>query len=128
MKLLLTTYFEGVTPNLGDYCAACSGVCMSILYMVKMTLLNCTSVCLLTGCCLPGLINGRNTSGAPILPRSMRKWTLSAERDLWWHLPAHCCTAPSTLSVETRLDTEVKSWFAFAPCKNVADWHCCAMR
>ncbi len=71
-------------------------VCMSILYMVKMTLLNCTSACLLTGCCLR-VLSMVVTSGAPILPRNMRKLrTLSANVICGWHLPAHCCTAPST--------------------------------
>ena len=89
VKLLLTTYFEGVTPNLDT-------VCMSISYMVKMTLLNCTSVCLLTGCCLR-VLSMVVTSGAPILPRNMRKLrTLSANVICGWHLPAHCCTALST--------------------------------
>ena len=52
VKLLLTTYFEGVTPNLDTITGCLFRVCMLTSYMVKMTLLNCTSACLLTGCCL----------------------------------------------------------------------------
>ncbi|MCW7186610.1 hypothetical protein OHD60_12990 [Escherichia coli] len=52
MKLLLTTYFEGVTPNLDTITALPVQGLHVDLIMVKMTLLNCTSACLLTGCCL----------------------------------------------------------------------------
>lgn len=65
VKLLLTTYFEGVTPNLStitrlpvqglhvDWCTA------------KMTSQNCTSACQQTGCS-PPVWSTAVTSGAPI--------------------------------------------------------------
>ncbi len=67
------------------------------------------------------------TSGAPILPRNMRKLRHCRQTRFVGGIFLLVAAQPIDLSVETRLDAEVKSWFAFA-CKNVMNWHCCAMR
>ncbi|MFP1592591.1 hypothetical protein ACLB1M_30300 [Escherichia coli] len=67
------------------------------------------------------------TSGAPILPRNAQIEDIVGKRDLWVASSCSLLHSPIDLSVETRLDAEVKSWFA-SPYKNAMNWHCCAMR
>ncbi len=59
-----------------------------------------------------GLINGRNVWRADLTEDAQIK-DIVGKRDRGWHHPAGCCTAPSP-ERGTRLDAEVKSWFAFA--------------
>ena len=81
--------------------------------MVKMMPLNCTSVCLLTGYRLAGLINGRNVWRLSYREKYAQINTLSATR---FRGGIFLLTAaqPHRPERETRLDAEVKSWFAFA--------------
>lgn len=51
VKLLLTTYFEGVSDNLATIAALPVGGCTSIWCTAKMMLPNCTTACRPTGCC-----------------------------------------------------------------------------
>lgn len=54
VKLLLTTYFEGVTPNLGTITKLpVQGLHVDLVHG-KMMLQNCTSACQRSGCSLPG--------------------------------------------------------------------------
>jgi hypothetical protein len=60
----------------------------------------------------------------------MRKLKISSGNvTCGWPLPAPCCS-PIDLSVETRLDAEVKSWFAFAlqKCEELALLRCAEQR
>jgi hypothetical protein len=50
VKLLLTTYFEGVTPNLDTITALPVQDCTLTWCTAKMTLPSCTNVCPPTGC------------------------------------------------------------------------------
>lgn len=51
VKLLLTTYFEGVSDNLATIAALPVQGCTSIWCTAKMMLPNCTTACRPTGCC-----------------------------------------------------------------------------
>jgi hypothetical protein len=65
VKLLLTTYFEGVTPNLTPLPRCRFRACTLTWFTAKMMSRNCTSACQRTGCSLPGWSTAV-TSGAPI--------------------------------------------------------------
>lgn len=67
------------------------------------------------------------TSGVPILAKYAQIKDIVGKRDLWVASSCSLLHSPIDLSVETRLDAEVKSWFAFA-LQNAMNWHCCAMR
>ena len=55
------------------------------------------------------------TSGAPISPEKYAQIKdLVGKRELWVASSCSLLHSPIDLSVETRLDAEVKSWFAFA--------------
>lgn len=54
------------------------------------------------------------TSGAPILLKYAQIKDIVGKRDLWVASSCSLLHSPIDLSVETRLDAEVKSWFAFA--------------
>jgi hypothetical protein len=65
VKLLLTTYFEGVTPNLDTITALpVQGLHVDLVHG-KDDVRNCTSVCQQTGCSPRGW-SMAVTSGAPI--------------------------------------------------------------
>ncbi len=95
VKLLLTTYFEGVTPNLATIAALPFRGCTSIWCTAKMMLPNCTSACRPTGCCPRVLINGRNVWRADLTENMRKLKTLSANAIYGSRHPALCCTAPS---------------------------------
>ncbi|VEB51892.1 5-methyltetrahydropteroyltriglutamate--homocysteine S-methyltransferase [Salmonella enterica subsp. enterica] len=61
-----------------------------------------------------GLINGRNVWRADLTEKYAQINALVGKRALWVASSCSLLHSPIDLSVETRLDTEVKSWFAFA--------------
>lgn len=61
-----------------------------------------------------GLINGRNVWRADLIEKYAQIEDIVDKRDLWVVSPCSLLYSPIDLSVETRLDAEVKSWFAFA--------------
>ena len=60
------------------------------------------------------LINGRNVWRADLTEKYAQIKDLVGKRDLWVASSCSLLHSPIDLSVETRLDAEVKSWFAFA--------------
>lgn len=54
------------------------------------------------------------TSGVPISPKYAQIKDIVGKRELWVASSCSLLHSPIDLSVETRLDAEVKSWFAFA--------------
>ncbi len=61
-----------------------------------------------------GLINGRNVWRADLTEKYAQIKDLVGKRELWVASSCSLLHSPIDLSVETRLDAEVKSWFAFA--------------
>ncbi|MEC5320911.1 5-methyltetrahydropteroyltriglutamate--homocysteine S-methyltransferase [Brenneria populi subsp. brevivirga] len=61
-----------------------------------------------------GVINGRNVWRADLSQWFERLRPLAGKRRLWLGSSCSLLHSPIDLSVETRLDDEVKSWFAFA--------------
>ncbi|MEE3663347.1 5-methyltetrahydropteroyltriglutamate--homocysteine S-methyltransferase [Brenneria sp. g21c3] len=61
-----------------------------------------------------GVINGRNVWRADLSQWFERLQPLAGKRNLWLGSSCSLLHSPIDLSVETRLDDEVKSWFAFA--------------
>ena len=61
-----------------------------------------------------GLINGRNVWRADLTEKYAQIKDIVGKRDLWVASSCSLLHSPIDLSVETRLDAEVKSWFAFA--------------
>ncbi|TCV95642.1 5-methyltetrahydropteroyltriglutamate--homocysteine S-methyltransferase [Biostraticola tofi] len=61
-----------------------------------------------------GVINGRNVWRADVAKRAQQIQPLVGKRALWVGSSCSLLHSPIDLSVETRLDEEVKSWFAFA--------------
>ena len=61
-----------------------------------------------------GLINGRNVWRADLTEKYAQIKDIVGKRELWVASSCSLLHSPIDLSVETRLDAEVKSWFAFA--------------
>jgi len=61
-----------------------------------------------------GLINGRNVWRADLTEKYARIKDIIGKRAVWVGSSCSLLHSPIDLSVETRLDAEVKSWFAFA--------------
>ncbi|XJP24266.1 hypothetical protein ACF8J8_03815 [Klebsiella pneumoniae] len=79
-----------------------------------MMLPNCTTTCLADWLLSAGLINGRNVWRADLTEKYAQIKDLVGKRELWVASSCSLLHSPIDLSVETRLDAEVKSWFAFA--------------
>ncbi len=114
VKLLLTTYFEGVTPNLDTITALpVQGLHVDLVHgkddVVELHK-RLPSDWLLSA----GLINGRNVWRADLTEKYAQIKDIVGKRDLWVASSCSLLHSPIDLSVETRLDAEVKSWFAFA--------------
>jgi 5-methyltetrahydropteroyltriglutamate--homocysteine methyltransferase len=95
VKLLLTTYFEGVTPNLDTITALpVQGLHVDLVHGkddVAELHKRLPADWLLSA----GLVNGRNVWRAD-LTENMRKLKISsANVSCGWPLPAPCCTARS---------------------------------
>lgn len=114
MKLLLTTYFEGVTPNLDTITALpVQGLHVDLVHGkddVAELHKRLPSDWLLSA----GLINGRNVWRADLTEKYAQIKDIVGKRDLWVASSCSLLHSPIDLSLETRLDAEVKSWFAFA--------------
>lgn len=113
-KLLLTTYFDSVGHNLetirhlpvqGLHIDAVAG--QDDLTAVANALPKDWLLSL-------GVINGRNVWRADLSTWFERLKPLVAERNVWLGSSCSLLHSPIDLSVESRLDDEVKSWFAFA--------------
>lgn len=114
VKLLLTTYFDSIGHNLGtirdlpvqglhvDVVAGQDDITDLNAKLPKEWLLSL------------GVINGRNVWRADLSHWFERLQPLVNSRPLWLGSSCSLLHSPIDLSEETRLDAEVKSWFAFA--------------
>lgn len=114
VKLLLTTYFDSIGHNLDTIRALpVQGLHVDVVAgQDDITDLNAK---------LPkewllslGVINGRNVWRADLSHWFERLQPLVNSRPLWLGSSCSLLHSPIDLSEETRLDAEVKSWFAFA--------------
>ena len=115
VKLLLTTYFAGISQNLATITALpVQGLHVDLVHgNDDIAALNrqLPADWLLS----VGVINGRNVWRADLSQWFERLQPLVAQRQhLWVGSSCSLLHSPIDLSVETRLDAEVKSWFAFA--------------
>ncbi|RTF15827.1 5-methyltetrahydropteroyltriglutamate--homocysteine S-methyltransferase [Serratia marcescens] len=113
-KLLLTTYFDSVGHNLDtvrtlpvqglhvDLVAGHDDIAALSAALPQDWLLSL------------GVINGRNVWRADLSRWFERLQPLVGPRPLWIGSSCSLLHSPIDLSVESRLDEEVKSWFAFA--------------
>ncbi|CNF03834.1 5-methyltetrahydropteroyltriglutamate--homocysteine S-methyltransferase [Yersinia nurmii] len=114
VKLLLTTYFDSIGHNLDtirilpvqglhvDLVAGKDDIATLNEKLPKDWLLSL------------GVINGRNVWRADLSTWFERLQPLVGSRQLWLGTSCSLLHSPIDLSEETRLDAEVKSWFAFA--------------
>ncbi|MBN3160362.1 5-methyltetrahydropteroyltriglutamate--homocysteine S-methyltransferase [Pectobacterium brasiliense] len=114
VKLLLTTYFDSVSQNLETIkTLPVQGLHVDLVHGKD-------DAATLSGQ-LPanwvlslGVINGRNVWRADLSNWFERLQPLVGTRALWLGSSCSLLHSPIDLSVEVRLDDEVKSWFAFA--------------
>lgn len=114
-KLLLTTYFDSIGQNLETISALpVQGLHVDLVHgKDDIALLN--SKVPADWLLSVGVINGRNVWRADLSSWFERLQPLVAQRkQLWIGSSCSLLHSPIDLSVETRLDEEVKSWFAFA--------------
>ncbi|MCX8958973.1 5-methyltetrahydropteroyltriglutamate--homocysteine S-methyltransferase [Erwinia psidii] len=114
-RLLLTTYFEGVGSNIDTVCALpVQGLHVDLVHGkddIAMLNAKIPADWLLS----VGVINGRNVWRADLSSWFERLQPLVGQRQqLWIGSSCSLLHSPIDLSTETRLDDEVKSWFAFA--------------
>ena len=114
VKLLLTTYFDSAGHNLDtirtlpvqglhvDLVAGHDDIAALSAALPQDWLLSL------------GVINGRNVWRADLSRWFERLQPLVGQRPLWIGTSCSLLHSPIDLSVESRLDEEVKSWFAFA--------------
>ncbi|WP_447884187.1 5-methyltetrahydropteroyltriglutamate--homocysteine S-methyltransferase [Serratia fonticola] len=114
VKLLLTTYFDSIDHNLDtirelpvqglhvDLVAGKDDAAALNNALPKEWVLSL------------GVINGRNVWRADVSSWFERLQPLVGSRPLWIGTSCSLLHSPIDLSVESRLDEEVKSWFAFA--------------
>ena len=114
VKLLLTTYFEGIADNLDVITALpVQGLHVDLVHGkddVAELHKRLPADWLLSA----GLINGRNVWRADLTEKYAQIKAIVGQRELWVASSCSLLHSPIDLSVETRLDAEVKSWFAFA--------------
>lgn len=115
VKLLLTTYFDSIGQNLDVIkTLPVQGLHVDLvqghddIHHINQQIPKTWLLSL-------GVINGRNVWRADLSTWFTRLQPLVGQRDLLW-IGSSCSLlhSPIDLSVETRLDAEVKSWFAFA--------------
>ena len=114
VKLLLTTYFDSIGHNLATIRALpVNGLHVDLVHGNDdaAALLNTLPADWLLSL---GVINGRNVWRADLSAWFERLRPLAGQRELWLGSSCSLLHSPIDLSVETRLDDEVKSWFAFA--------------
>lgn len=114
VKLLLTTYFDSIGHNLDIIRALpVQGLHVDLVHGkddVATLLAQLPAEWLVS----LGVINGRNVWRADLSSWFERLKPLLGQRQLWLGSSCSLLHSPIDLSVETRLDDEVKSWFAFA--------------
>ncbi|SUC24587.1 5-methyltetrahydropteroyltriglutamate--homocysteine S-methyltransferase [Proteus vulgaris] len=122
VKLLLTTYFDSISHHLdiikdlpinGLHVDVSAG--QDDLQHLHQTLPKDWVLSL-------GVINGRNVWKADLSTRYQQVVALKDKRPLWIGTSCSLLHSPIDLKAETKLDDEVKSWFAFAiqKCEEVA--------
>lgn len=114
VKVLLTTYFENVAPNLEAIVALpVQGLHVDLVHGnddVAGLHKRLPSQWVLSA----GVINGRNVWRADLKEKYAQIQSIVGQRELWVGSSCSLLHSPIDLSVETRLDEEAKSWFAFA--------------
>lgn len=127
VKLLLTTYFEGIADNLDIITALpVQGLHVDLVHGkddVAELHKRLPADWLLSA----GLINGRNVWRADLTEKYAQIKAIVGQRELWVASSCSLLHSPIDLSVETRLDAEVKVGL-LSPCRSAANWRCCAMR
>lgn len=127
VKLLLTTYFEGITDNLDVITALpVQGLHVDLVHgkdEVAELHKRLPADWLLSA----GLINGRNVWRADLTEKYAQIKSLVGQRELWVASSCSLLHSPIDLSVETRLDAEVKVGL-LSPCRSAANWRCYATR
>lgn len=114
VKLLLTTYFDSVGHNLDVIRRLpVQGLHVDVV-AGKDDIAELHKVLPLEWLLSLGVINGRNVWRADLGTWLDRLQPLINHRQLWLGSSCSLLHSPIDLSVETRLDEEVKSWFAFA--------------
>jgi len=114
-KLLLTTYFDSIGQNLDTITALpVQGLHVDLVHG-KDDIATLNGKVPVDWLLSVGVINGRNVWRADLSSWFERLQPLAARRkQLWIGSSCSLLHSPIDLSVETRLDEEVKSWFAFA--------------
>ncbi len=114
-KLLLTTYFDSIGQNLDVIKALpVQGLHVDLVHG-KDDIQQLNQQIPATWLLSVGVINGRNVWRADLSSWFERLQPLVGQRkQLWIGSSCSLLHSPIDLSVETRLDDEVKSWFAFA--------------
>ena len=114
VKLLLTTYFDSVGHNL-DTIRALPVQGLHVDLVAGNDDIEALNDALPQEWLLSlGVINGRNVWRADLSRWFESLRPLAGRRPLWIGSSCSLLHSPIDLSVETRLDDEVKSWFAFA--------------
>ncbi|MFE8115148.1 5-methyltetrahydropteroyltriglutamate--homocysteine S-methyltransferase [Brenneria goodwinii] len=114
VKLLLTTYFDSVGQNLDTIKALpVQGLHVDLVHG-KDDAASLNEQLPADWLLSLGVINGRNVWRADLSQWFERLQPLLGKRRLWLGSSCSLLHSPIDLSVETRLDDEVKSWFAFA--------------
>ena len=114
VKLLLTTYFDSVGHNL-DTVRTLPVQGLHVDLVAGHDDIAALSAALPNDWLLSlGVINGRNVWRADLSRWFERLQPLVGTRPLWIGSSCSLLHSPIDLSVESRLDEEVKSWFAFA--------------
>ncbi|WP_428944439.1 5-methyltetrahydropteroyltriglutamate--homocysteine S-methyltransferase [Pantoea sp. FN060301] len=114
-KLLLTTYFESAGTNLDTIIRLpVQGLHVDLVHG-KDDIAELNAKVPADWLLSVGVINGRNVWRADLSSWFERLQPLAGKRDkLWIGTSCSLLHSPIDLSTETRLDDEVKSWFAFA--------------
>ncbi|UAY91930.1 5-methyltetrahydropteroyltriglutamate--homocysteine S-methyltransferase [Pectobacterium polaris] len=114
VKLLLTTYFDSVSQNLETIkTLPVQGLHIDLVHG-KDDAATLSAQLPANWVLSLGVINGRNVWRADLSNWFERLQPLVGTRDLWLGSSCSLLHSPIDLSVEVRLDDEVKSWFAFA--------------
>ncbi|QDX31704.1 5-methyltetrahydropteroyltriglutamate--homocysteine S-methyltransferase [Dickeya poaceiphila] len=114
VKLLLTTYFDSIGQNLDVIKALpVQGLHVDLVHG-KDDAASLNAQLPADWVLSLGVINGRNVWRADLASWFARLQPLLGKRTLWLGSSCSLLHSPIDLSVETRLDEEVKSWFAFA--------------
>lgn len=114
VKLLLTTYFDSIGHHLDTIRALPVQGLHVDLVAGKDNLVVLHGQLPANWLLSLGIINGRNVWRADLAACLERIQPLVGQRPLWVATSCSLLHSPIDLSVETRLDDEVKSWFAFA--------------